>query len=229
MKQPTEAITLDRILCDLPRRRGSRDVALFVSVTFLFATLSGCGTSRPQVPPPPTAEGVPSAVATRVVLMAVTVRADSPAREVYGEDFLSAFSKQSGIPRDELREVTLGKLNPAAVPALVLLSPLVLAGAAIIALFFVLTSPVWLPVELVSHAKTGHGTKSSPRVVLCPGRTTAQVLADAQKAALALGFGYLKRENEELLFSRTREGGEEAQLTVSAWETSSESFELVSP
>jgi hypothetical protein len=212
-----------------------------VIATLLSASLSACSTARTQGSPPPTAERAkvevePAGESDRVgkvgkpdrqILMAIVVMADNPARKVYVEDFLSAFSKQSGFPNEDLRGVKFfktTKLTTKGAMTLALFSPLLLAGAAIEVPFFLFTLPAALG-DAIHPTPEWPSTSSTSRVVLCPGRTRDQVLADAQKAAIAIGFDYVKTEHEELWFSRIHDGAEEARLSVSAFEASSESFE----
>jgi hypothetical protein len=110
------------------------------------------------------------------------------------------------------------------VVVLTLLSPLLVAGAALYAFFLVMLSPIIL-VDYVSHRASGPPESywdHTSRKVLCRGRTIDQVLADAREAALAIGFQYESGGKQYLVFSRTREGGKEAlaQLSVAAFEAS---------
>jgi hypothetical protein len=177
------ASILGGILRDLPRRRGAPGTSVFVIVTFLFATLPGCSTASTQVTPSPTPEAGSYAEKTEP-----------------GPTKIESGSKP----------LTVGDMV-----IMALLAPVALAGAAFLAVYAALHSPALVlsrslpahepppgrtPSEVarVAQEKTIAEERSEQsmalrrtvekRTVLCPGRTTDQVLSGMWKVAEARGL-----------------------------------------
>lgn len=169
MRSPTEAAMSKRILLDLPRRRGARGASLLVSATLMSGMLSGCGTSHTHVNPSPAAE----------------------ATKVESESTVDGHQNES-----------VGKSTTAGdVAAIALMSPLLLAELPFVVMIVAPFVPFYLlfgPEDESTREKEISRERSEQlialkqnvekRTVLCPGRTSDQVLADMWKAVEVLGF-----------------------------------------